>query len=221
MFSLFKLFARCSGLVLLLTPAAALATDDDFELWLNPAVTFDLDDDTGLELETAQRFRDADRGRVDTYYARLWVNQEVSDAFTLSGGVERRINDGGADEMRLLQQLSGRHGLLRTRIRLEQRFVDEADRMGLRLRTRAGVSVPFGEDSPLTFDTNGELFWTLRSNNRGGDQGLTGLRTQIGFGYDVNERVSLSLAYLRQQDFADGEPDSVSHAPLIGIEYGF
>jgi hypothetical protein len=207
--------------VILMTPSAALADDDDLEFWLNPAVTFDLDDDTGLEFETAQRFRDADRGRVDTYYARLWVNQEVSDTFTLSGGVERRINDGGADETRLLQQVSGRHGLFRTRVRLEQRFVDEADRMGLRLRTRAGVSVPLGEDSPVSFDTNAELFWTLRSNNRGGNQGLTGLRAQIGFGYDVNDRLSVSLAYLRQEDFSDDKPDTVGHAPLIGIEYGF
>lgn len=216
-----RLPAPIACLALLMTPSAALADDDDFELWLNPAVSFDLDDDTGLELETAQRFRDADNGRVDTYYARLWVNQRVSDAFTLSGGVERRINDGGSDETRLLQQLSGRHGLFRTRVRVEQRFVDQADRMGLRLRTRGGVSIPLGEDSPLSFDTNAELFWTLRSNNRGGDHGLTGLRTQIGFGYDVNERLSLSLAYLRQEDFRDNRPDTVGHAPKIGIEYAF
>ena len=215
-----RLLVPLGCLAILTTPSAAVA-DDDFELWLNPRVTFDLDDDTGLELETGQRFRDADKGRVDTYYARLWVNQEVSDTFALSGGVERQVNDGGADETRLLQQLSGRHGLLRTRVRLEQRFVDEADRMGLRLRTRGGVSVPFGEESPFSFNTNAELFWTLRSNNRGGNQGLTGLRTQIGLGYDVNDRLSLSLAYLRQQDFSDGEPDTVGHAPLIGIEYGF
>lgn len=218
---MFKLCASSFCLAILAASSAAHATDDDFELWLNPAVTFDIDDDTGLELETAQRFRDADRGRVDTYYARLWVNQDVSDAFTVSGGVERRINDGGADETRLLQQLSGKHGLFRTRVRLEQRFVDDADRMGVRLRTRGGVSVPLGEESPFTFNTNAELFWTLRSNNRGGDQGLTGLRTQIGFDYDVNDRLTLSLAYLRQQDFSEGEPDRVGHAPLIGIEYGF
>lgn len=216
-----KLLTPIACVAALMSASAAQATDDDFELWLNPAVTFDIDDDTGLELETAQRFRDADRGRVDTYYVRLWLNQDLSDVFTLSGGVEQRINDGGADETRLHQQLSGRHGLFRSRVRVEERFVDGADRMGLRLRTRAGVSVPLAEDSPISFDTNAELFWTLRSNNRGGNQGLTGLRTQIGFGYDVNDRLSVSLAYLRQQDFSEGEPDTVGHAPLIGIEYGF
>lgn len=130
------IITRLAGLALLASPATALAEDhaDAFEFWVNPSVSFDLDDDTGVELETAQRFRDADDGRVDTYFARLWLNQDVSDDVTLSGAVERRINDGGADETRLIQQMTTAHGILRTRLRLEQRFVDDADRMGLRDR---------------------------------------------------------------------------------------
>ena len=189
--------------------------------WLNPSISFDLDDDTGLEIETAQRFRDADDGRVDTYFGRLWLNQKVADNVTLSGALERRINDGGRDETRLIQQMSTRHGILRTRLRLEQRFVDDADRMGLRVRPRLGVSVPLDEDGKWAFKSDAELFLTLRSTSNGGDDGLTGLRTQIGFAYDVSDRVSLSAVYLRQQDFEDGGPDTVGHAPLIGLEFSF
>lgn len=202
-------------------PGAALANDDGFEFWLNPSVTWSLDDNTGLELETAQRLRDADDGRADTYFARLWVNQEVSDAVTLSGAFERRINDGGSDETRLIQQTSTGHGILRTRLRLEQRFVEDADRMGLRLRPRLGVSVPLDEGGRWSFKSDAELFWTLRSTGRGGDTGITGLRTQIGVGHDLTDNVSLSLAYLRQQDFNDGASDRVGHAPVIGVEYAF
>lgn len=209
------------GFGLLLTPTAALATDDDFEFWLNPSVGFDLDADTGMELETAQRFRDAGEGRPDTYFFRLWVNQALSDSVTLAGAVERRINDGGSDETRVIQQLSTRHGIVRTRLRLEERFVDNADRMGLRLRPRLGVSVPLDDAGRWSFGANAELFFTLRSNNRGGDTGLTGMRTQIGFGYDISDNVSLSAAYLRDQDFEDNAPDEVGHAPIIGIEYSF
>lgn len=214
---------RLAGLALLVMPATALAEDhaDAFEFWVNPSTSFDLDDDTGLELETAQRFRDADDGRVDTYFARLWLNQNVSDSVTLSAAVERRINDGGPDETRLMQQVTTAHGILRTRLRLEQRFVDDADRMGLRLRPRLGVAVPLDEQARWSFKADAELFLTLRGNNRSSDEGLTGLRTQIGFGYEVNDRLALSLAYLRQQDFEDGGPDEVGHAPIIGIEYAF
>jgi hypothetical protein len=209
-----------AALAALVFHAPAAASDDAFELWLNPSVSFALDDDTGVELETAQRLRSRDDGRADTYFARLWINQDLSDNVTLSGAAERRVNSPGNDETRLIQQLSTKHGIVRTRLRLEQRFVDDR-RMGLRVRPRLGLNVPLGESSPWSFETNAELFLTLRSTSAGGDTGLTGLRTQIGASYDVSDNLSLSLAYLRQQSIEKGGPDEVGHAPLIGIELSF
>lgn len=203
------------------TSAPALAADDGFEFWLNPSASFDLDGNTGLEIETAQRFRDADDGGVDTYVARLWLNQKVADDVTLSGAFERRLNDGGRNAARTIQQMSTSHGILRTRLRLEQRMVDRADRMGLRLRPRLGVSVPLDEAGKWAFKSDSELFLTLRSNSVGGDDGLTGLRTQVGFAYDVSDRLSVSAAYLRQQDIQDAAPDTIGHAPVIGLELAF
>lgn len=198
----------------------ARASDDAFELWLNPSASFSLDADTELELETAQRLRGAADGREDTYYGRLWLNQHLSQHLTLSGGAERRINNPGNDETRIMQQVSGRYGVMRSRLRLEQRFVDEA-RVGLRLRPRLGVEVPLSSNSPWSIITNAELFFTLRSASAGGDTGLTGLRTQIGGSYEMSESFSLSLAYLRQQDFERSGPDQVGHAPLLGVELLF
>ncbi|WP_432200071.1 DUF2490 domain-containing protein [Erythrobacter sp. W53] len=207
---------------LLLAPVSASATDDAFEFWLNPSISTDLDNNTGIEIETAQRFRSAGDGRVDTYFARFWVNQKVSDQFTLAGAIEQRINDGGSDETRFLQQLSGKHGVFRSRMRLEQRFVeDRGGRLGLRLRPRLGVSVPLDAAGKWSFGTDAELFLTLRGTSAGGDTGLTGLRTQYKLGYEVNDNLSLSAIYLRQQDFRDNRPDRVGHAPLIGVEYSF
>lgn len=199
----------------------AMAQNEALEFWLNPSISTDLDEDTGIELETAQRFRSSEDGRVDTYFTRLWLNQDISENFTLSGAVERRINDGGSDETRLMQQLSGSHGILRTRLRLEQRFVDDADRMGLRLRPRLGVSIPIDNQKRWSAKADAELFWTLRGNNFGSDEGITGLRTQVGVSYDVNDNFSLGMVYLRQQDFEDDGPDEIGHAPLVSVEYSF
>ena len=204
-----------------LASAPAVVSDDAAELWLNPSVSFDVDEDTGVEIESAQRLRDADDDRVDTYFVRLWLNQQVADNVTLSGAMERRVNDGGSDETRLLQQMTTSHGYLRTRLRLEQRFVDNADQMGLRVRPRLGVAVPIDADERWTFKTDAEMFLTLQSTNNGGDTGLTGLRTQIGVSFDVSQRLTLSAAYLRQQDFDKGSPDVVGHAPIFGIEFSF
>ncbi len=202
--------------------APASATDEAFEFWLNPSVGTDLDEDTAIELETAQRFRSSSDGRVDTYFFRGWVKQKLADNVTLAGAVEQRFNDGGSDELRTMQQLSTSHGIFKTRLRLEQRFVENrGGRMGLRLRPRLGVEVPLSEDGRWTAGTDAELAWTLRSTGAGGDTGITGLRTQIGVGYELNDNLALSLTYLRQQDFEDNAPDEVGHAPLIGIEFNF
>ena len=210
-----------AGSFALLAATPATAQDEAFEFWLNPSIEFDLDDDTGVELETAQRFRSQDDGRVDTYFGRLWIKQSIARGLTLAGAVERRVNDGGSDETRLMQQLSGSHGLLRTRLRLEQRFSDGADQMGLRLRPRLGVEVPLDADGRWSAGADAELFWTLRPRSVDGDTGITGLRTTVGVGYDVTDNWSVGIAYLRQQDFEPDGPDEIGHAPLVEIGYSF
>lgn len=204
----------------LATPA--LAADQDLELWLNPSFAFDLDDDTAVELETAQRFRDAGNGRSDTYFARFWVKQKIGDGITLAGAIEGRANDPGRDELRLMQQLSASSGIWRGRLRLEERFSEgRGGRMGLRLRPRVGIALPLSDDGRWSFGTDAELFWTLRSTSPGGDTGVTGLRTQIGVGYDVSDTLSVGVKYLRQQDFEENAPDQIGHAPVIGVEFSF
>ena len=209
------------ALMLVLASAPAAATSDAAELWLNPSVSVDFDKDTGIEIETAQRLRSADDDRVDTYFVRLWLNQKMTENLTLSGAIERRINNGGSDETRLIQQMTTSHGYLRTRLRLEQRFVDSADQTGLRVRPRLGVAVPIDTNERWTFKTDAEMLLTLQSTSNGGDTGLTGLRTQMGVSYDVTPRLTLSAAYLRQQDFDERGPDVVGHAPILGIEFAF
>ena len=202
------------------SPALA-QSDEQFEFWLNPSIGTDLDEDTSFELETAQRFRSEDDGRVDTYFFRGWLKQDIADNATLAGAVEYRINDGGSNEVRTMQQLSTSHGILKTRLRLEQRFVDGADRMGLRLRPRLGVGFDLTDDGRWSAGADAELFWVLRGNNVGSDTGITGLRTTVGVEYAVSDNLALGVSYLRQQDFEDDGPDEIGHAPLVGIEYTF
>ncbi len=212
----------CLGAALMALPATAQATDEDVELWFNPSVSVALDDDTTFKLDTAQRFRSASEGRVDTYFFRGWVQQKVSDQLRLGGAVEKRFNDGGRDELRTMQQLDGSHGIVRTRLRFEQRFSEgRGGRMGLRVRPRAGISLPLSEDGKLSFGTDAELFWTLRGTSPGGSTGITGVRTQVSLKYEVSDNLDLKGTYLRQQSIRSNAPDRVGHAPFIGVALSF
>lgn len=198
-------------------PAAAHASTDHFELWLNPSIDFDAGERTAIELETAQRLRDRDEGGRDTIFARLWVHRSIGDGVTLSGAAEQRWND-ELEEQRLHQQLSIKRGLLRSRSRLEQRFVEGDARMGLRYRQRLGVEIPLDASGRWSAGINAEGFFTLRAGDPGGDTGLTGLRTIAEIGYEISDRLSVSAGYIRTQEIRTGRPDRVGHAPLIGIE---
>lgn len=204
---------------LMAAAAPAVAQDEDGELWFNPAFVKQIDDRTSVELETAQRLRQDPRN--DTYFARLWLNREDGAGRQWSVGVEQRWNGPDEREVRLLQQVGYDWGPLEFRTRLEQRFVDVDPQTGVRLRQRVGTTIPLTDSEDgwaLTGDA--EVAVTLRNTEPGGQKGVTGLRTFVGFERSYG-RYDVSLGYLRQQDIRDGAEDRVGHAPFVGLTVNF
>ncbi|MFC0633593.1 DUF2490 domain-containing protein [Brevundimonas balnearis] len=202
-----------------LSAVPAVAGDEEGELWFNPSFVKTLDARTSVELETAQRLRDAPR--TDTYFARAWLNREDAAGREWSVGVEHRWDGPDEREVRLLQQVGYDLGPLELRTRLEQRFVDVDPRTGVRVRQRIGATVPLsdrGDGWALTGDA--EVFVTLRSTEPDGQTGLTGLRTFIGLERSYG-RYDVSVGYLRQQDIRENADDRVGHAPFVGLAVNF
>lgn len=205
--------------IALVLPGAALADDEASEFWLNPSVTKALNERASVEFETAQRLRKDPR--VDTYFTRLWLNRDDSEDRTWSLGVEQRWNGPDQEEQRILQQVKYAWGPIDFRTRMEQRFVSTDDHMGWRLRHRMGSSIPLGEgDSAWSLTGDAEVFYTLKATREGGQAGLTGLRTFVGFEREIG-RYEVSLGYLRQQDIRDNREDRIGHAPFIGLNVTF
>lgn len=201
--------------------APALASDEAFELWFAPSVRAALDGNTDLRLETAQRFRSSSDRRPDTYFARVWLSQQVSPHLTIEGAIERRVNDGGSDETRLMQQLVAQHGIFRNRVRLEQRFIDSAPRTGFRLRTEHGVRIDLDDRQDWFFRADAEFFLVLQATGATGQTGFTEQRSQAGIGHRFSDRFTASLSYKRIQQIRPGRADVVGHAPMIHMEYNF
>lgn len=220
----FTVKAACAAMLLgagLLAAAPALANDEAFELWFSPSVRAALDGNTDLRIETAQRLRNSRDRRPDTYFARVWASQQVSRHLTIEGGIERRITDGGSDETRLLQQLVAQHGIFRNRVRLEQRFIDRTAQTGWRLRTEHGVRLDLDRQGDWFFRADAEFFFTLQTNNIGGQTGFTEQRSQAGFGHRFSDHFNASLSYKRIHAIRRGRPDVIGHAPMIHMEYSF
>ncbi len=210
---------RVIALAFVMASAPANAAQD-LELWFNPTITAALDKNTSMKLDTAQRVRKASDA-ADTYFFRLWINQDINKTVTLSAAVERRIQDGGLDETRIHQQASLKHGIWRGRIRLTQRMVNDTDRTGIRLQFRGGVKIPLDKEKKWAGLADIETFHTLRATSATGQKGLTGLRTQVGVSRKLSDVLTLSLAYVRNEDITRNRDNRVGHAPLIGIDLSF
>lgn len=202
-------------LAVFMAAAPALATEQRLEAWLNPSVTVDVDDRTFVELETAQRLRNAPAD--DTYSARLWLGRQIADGITLSAGAERRY-DGDARETRLLQQLNYPLGPLKARTRFEQRLLSADPRSEWRLRQRIGSAIPLCGSWDVTASVEG--FFVLRASEPGAQTGLSGVRTFIGLEREFGN-LTLSAGYLRVQTIRNDAPDTIGHAPFLGGGFAF
>lgn len=195
----------------------AMAADDYFEGWFEGTVAKEFGGGAFAQFQTQQRARGSSNPTGDNQTYRLWLGQELGPVKASVGF--HRSKEGAQKESRLIQQASYGFGSsgIKGRTRIEQRFIDDADRTGWRVRQRVGTALPLtGEKDGWKLAGNAEGFLTLRSTSRGGDTGITGLRTFVGFERSLG-RVDLSLGYTRQQSIRKNAPDRVGHAPTLGL----
>ena len=204
--------------------APALAVDHDSQLWLKAAAKFDLGSDFDLLLETNQRFSSDRDGLYESQYL-LGLAYEIADGITLTGGVNRVVGlrDGrvSSTEWRPRQQiafpiaklgpgdLGGRH-------RLEQRFRDNVDETGHRLRPQIAYEFPLSEK--VDIELAHESYFNLNSTPFQ-DSGHERMRNSLSLSFPLAESLKGSLGYLNQYRFNQGEPDLMEHALTLGISF--
>jgi hypothetical protein len=121
-----------------------------------------------------------------------------------------------------MQQVSGRYGFSRMRLRLEQRFAQNAaGRMGLRLRGRIGADIPLESSKTWFFSPDIESFVTLRNSSPGGDIGQSEMRVQLALTHKASETLTVKAGYLMQTNLEQREVDTVGHAPIVGLHFAF
>ncbi|WP_338501703.1 DUF2490 domain-containing protein [Sphingomonas kaistensis] len=195
----------------------ALAEDNYLEGWFEGTISKELEGGTFVQFQTQQRARGSSNPTGDNQTYRLWLGQEFGSVKASVG--LHRSKEGSTKETRLIQQASydvGSFGL-KGRTRIEQRFIDDADKTGWRVRQRLGYAIPLtDEKGGWKLAGSAEGFLTLRATSRGGDTGITGLRTFVGFERSLG-KVDLGVGYTRQQSIRKNAPDRVGHAPTLNL----
>lgn len=196
-------------LPMLIALAAAVpshaSTRQDEQLWVNLTVMGPLSGKLVYFVEAQPRFGSGAQ-RPDQLLLRPAVGVKLSDHVTLYQGYARVVTprDGTADltEHRGFQQLSwvvGRPwgGEFSTRTRFEQRWRNDGDDMGLRLRKMLRLEIPLAGNG-LAALGYAEGFVALNDTDWGARAGFDQLRSFIGAEIPLAGRSTIELGYLNQ-----------------------
>lgn len=206
-----QLVSLASALALL-QPAVAHADENEF--WIELSTSGEIAEGAELKLEIEERRRDG----PNEYIVGAVVDYEVANGFEIGGGMEIHDED-GFTEVRPYQQVTYSTGILSFRTRLEERFYDGADQMGLRLRQRAQVTQPVADG--LRARGSVELLYQLRDRTEGGPQRIDQWRFNAGLQYRIAPQMDVTAGYLFQIRPRDGGNTRRTHVPQLTLTYKF
>ena len=128
-------------------------------------------------------------------------------------------------EHRLFEQVQWNHRAgdftLGTRQRLEQRFLQTGDDMGLRSRHQFRVSHPLPGPSPLYWLAWDEVFLNLNRTNYGARTGLDQNRLFVGLGCGLGESSRLEAGYLHNFNRRPGRDDRLNQVLALSLAFAF
>jgi hypothetical protein len=208
--------------------APARAADDDFQAWQQVIANTKLSQGVTGTLEVQPRFTD-DASRLGQLLIRPSIGFQIVDKTILSLGYAyvRTSPETGAvtDENRLWQQLifpiASRDGLFTVtgRTRLEQRFRNDGDEMGWRLRQQVRLVIPLAKSGWQGIAWS-EGFFNLNDTDWGARSGIDRWRNFAGLGIPLREGVVLEPGYLNQYVNRTGG-DQVDHVLSLTLNVNF
>jgi len=207
------------------TPAAA-QTDNDAQVWVNLTATGSIKDRLIYFAEIQPRAAD-DASRLDQLILRPAIGWKLSDRVSVFQGYARVVTYVGdrdaRREDRSFQQVTwtlpqGRRAEIQSRTRLEQRWRDDGDDMGLRLREMIRGEIAFARDGRGVRALGyAELFVGLNRTDWNTRPGFDQLRSFAGVEVPVGARSTIEAGYLNQLADRSGRAVRMNHVASLAL----
>lgn len=208
-------FAAVAAAALWAAPTAALASESDVQFWGQITAIVPVSKTVTATFDISPRQRETRVGG-DQLLARGSIDVAISKKVSLGGGLTV-IESAGPTELRPHQQLTLTFGNLALRTRLEQRLVDGASRMGLRIRQRAQLKLPLDRNDRLVPAV--ELLYNLRQTNPAVKPGVQEVRFSLTEQHKFSEALDLGVGYLLTFAPRPGLPDRFAHVPQLTLTW--
>lgn len=204
--------------LLIASPRAALADVQDTQAWFNVTGSGPVHGKVLAWAEVQGRFGN-DVSRLSQSIIRPGIGYQVSKTLQVYVGYGRITNHNpGPDisEDRLWQQLSWSGapfagGVISTRSRLEQRFVENGNDAGWRARQFVKFNRPFRPGGDTTLVLTSEVFVALDDTDWGARSGFDQMRNFAGVGFSVAPKARIEVGYMNQYINRVGPNDRMNH----------
>jgi hypothetical protein len=208
-------------------PQAAWARNDG-QIWLTGAATIKLDDNWRLSEDVVARFSDSRNGLYEIEAGTL-LNFKAAKDVTLAAGYVHNPQYSDGDftvlERRAREQVTFDNlariggGKISTRFRMEQRWRENADGTGWRMRPYLKYSHPLRGKTSLTLSS--EVFVNLNTTAFQRQDGLDRVRNLVAINTPLLKNVTLEAGYLNQHGFVRDSEDTSDHVASLSLSASF
>jgi hypothetical protein len=218
-----RLASAAAGTFLALSSAATAAKSDS-QLWTNGAVNVKLSDKWRLQEEVTARWSDNRNGLYEIESNTLF-GYKLNKVVTVWAGYTHNPQYSAGDftvmEHRAREQVTFDGfaeiggGKLNGRIRTEQRWRNNVDGTGWRLRPYLKYSLPIHGKTALNLST--EPFFNLNTTPFQKRTGLDRVRNLVTVSTPLTKTLSGELGYLNQHGFVKNGPDTSDNVAYFGL----
>ena len=208
-------------------PTSALASEDG-QVWIAGSATIKLNDAWRLSEDVNARFSDDRNGLYQLQSATL-LHYRLGKKVTVAGGYVHspQYSDGDriALERRAREQVTvddiGRIGAgkISARLRMEQRWRDNADGTAWRIRPYVKYALPLVGKTSLVLSN--ETFLNLNTTAFQQQDGLDRMRNLIAINTPLLKNFTAEVGYLNQYGFVRGGEDTSDHVASLSLIASF
>jgi len=216
-------------LVLGLFASPAVASDDG-QFWANTTATVKLSDNWRLSEDITWRFSDTRDGLYEIEMNTL-LGYQVAKGVIVWAGYTHDPNYQSGDftvmEQRAREQVTVDQlamigtGKLSGRLRFEQRWRENFDGTGWRVRPYVKYSLPFRKGKKTALVMSSEFFFNLNTNDFQKTDGLDRTRMFAGISTPLARNITAEAGYLNQHTFVRHGPDNDDHVASVALNFSF
>ncbi len=199
---------------------------EDHQLWVGASANVKLSDRWRISQDWVARFSDNRNGLYEIEVATL-VGYKIGKSVTLAAGYVHNPQYSEGDfsvmERRAREQITFDNvaafagGKLSARMRAEQRWRENVDGVGWRLRPYLKYSLPFKKGGTTSLTISNETFLNLNTTSFQRTKGVDRMRNLIAINTSLAKSLSLEAGYLNQYGFVRNGDDTVDHVASVAL----